>query len=110
MDSRCTLDGLVTPTDATAAINLSLYLQRRGFRVVVQQDKGEVTVYVGRRDAPVTQDARATASTFRRYDTTACEDNREDMEKVTESRARRFADKESADTDKLAKLLRISQK
>ena len=48
-----------------------------------------------------------TANTFRRYDVTAREDNREDMNKATEYRAKRFADKASADADKSAKLLRI---
>jgi hypothetical protein len=46
------------------AIARSLELQSRGYRVVVQQDKGEVTVYVGRRDAPIATDVKATAGTF----------------------------------------------
>lgn len=50
-----------------------------------------------------------TARTFRRYDLTANEDNREDMAKVTAYRKRRFADKEGAETDKGSKLLRISR-
>jgi integrase len=50
-----------------------------------------------------------TASTFRRYDITARDDNREDVVRVTAYRKRRFADKggEKADTD--AKLMRISR-
>lgn len=50
-----------------------------------------------------------TANTFRRYDVTAREDNREDMRKATEYRAKRFADRNGADADKAAKLLRISR-
>jgi integrase len=50
-----------------------------------------------------------TARTFRRYDLTANEDNREDMAKVTEYRRRRFADKEGEKTDKGSKLLRIQR-
>jgi hypothetical protein len=46
------------------AIARSLELQRRGYRVVVQQEKGEVTVYVGRRDRPISEDTRATAGTL----------------------------------------------
>lgn len=48
-----------------------------------------------------------TASTFRRYDVTAREDNREDMAKASEYRRKRFADKDAEDADKEAKLLRI---
>jgi hypothetical protein len=46
------------------AIARSLELQRRGYRVVVQQEKGEVTVYVGKREAPIATDVKATAGTF----------------------------------------------
>lgn len=49
-----------------------------------------------------------TASTFRRYDIVARDDNREDAERVSAYRARRFADKEPADADKRSKMLRIS--
>jgi integrase len=51
-----------------------------------------------------------TANTFRRYDVTAREDNREDMQRATEYRAKRFADKTAADPDKTAKLLRIPKR
>lgn len=46
------------------AIARSLDLQRLGYRVVVQQEKGAVTVYLGKRDAPIAEDVRATAGTF----------------------------------------------
>jgi integrase len=49
-----------------------------------------------------------TASTFRRYDITAREDNREDVARVSEYRRRRFSDKSGADSGSRAKLLRIS--
>jgi hypothetical protein len=49
-------------TDPTIA--RSLELQRRGYRVVVQQEKGEVTVYLGKREAPIAGDVKATAGTF----------------------------------------------
>lgn len=49
-----------------------------------------------------------TASTFRRYDITVRDDNREDVARVSEYRRKRFADREGADADKSAKLLRIS--
>jgi len=48
-----------------------------------------------------------TANTFRRYNVTAREDNREDMRMATEYRRKRFADSEGADADKAARLLRI---
>jgi integrase len=50
-----------------------------------------------------------TARTFRRYDVTVNEDNREDVARVTEYRKRRFADKGGEKTDSRAKLLRISR-
>jgi hypothetical protein len=50
------------------AIARSLELQRFGWRVVVQQDKVgdavEVTVYLGKRGAPIAEDVKATAGTF----------------------------------------------
>ncbi len=46
------------------AIARSLELQRRGYRVVVQQEKGEVTVYLGKREAPIAADVKGTAGTF----------------------------------------------
>lgn len=48
-----------------------------------------------------------TASTFRRYDIVAREDNREDAQRVSDYRAKRFADKDGENADKAAKLLRI---
>jgi len=45
--------------------------------------------------------------TFRRYDVTVREDNRENMERSTEYRRKRFADSSAADADKAANLLRI---
>jgi len=48
-----------------------------------------------------------TASTFRRYDLVARDDNREDARRISEYRRGRFADSEGSDTDKSAKLLRI---
>jgi len=48
-----------------------------------------------------------TASTFRRYDIVARDDNREDAERVSAYRAKRFADKETAKADKGSKLLRL---
>jgi integrase len=48
-----------------------------------------------------------TPSTFRRYDLTDREDNREDMDKVTAYRKKRFADKKGKNADRSAKLLRI---
>jgi integrase len=48
-----------------------------------------------------------TSSTFRRYDVTAREDNREDAARVTEYRRKRFADSGAANADKSARLLRI---
>lgn len=52
----------------------------------------------------------STPATFRRYDVTGSDDNREDMQKVTDYRTKRFADKSGSNADKSAKLLRISQK
>ncbi len=52
----------------------------------------------------------STSATFRRYDVTGSDDNREDMQKATDYRAKRFADKSGENADKSAKLLRISQK
>jgi integrase len=49
----------------------------------------------------------STPSTFRRYNITARDDNREDMQRATEYRRKRFADKAASDADKSAKLLRI---
>jgi hypothetical protein len=49
----------------------------------------------------------STSSTFRRYDITARDDNRQDMKSATEYRRKKFADKEGSDADKAAKLLRI---
>jgi integrase len=49
-----------------------------------------------------------TSSTFRRYDITARDDNREDVVRVSEYRKRRFADKDGENADKSSKLLRIS--
>jgi hypothetical protein len=46
------------------AIARFLELQRRGYGVVVQQEKDEVTVYLGRREAPIAEDVRVTAGTF----------------------------------------------
>ncbi len=48
-----------------------------------------------------------TASTFRRYDIVAREDNREDAQRVSDYRRTRFADSGGSDADKSAKLLRI---
>jgi hypothetical protein len=48
----------------------------------------------------------ATTFTFRRYDVTAGEGDR-DMAKATEHRRKRFADNPTPDADKPAKLLRI---
>lgn len=48
-----------------------------------------------------------TASTFRRYDITAREDNREDVARVSEYRRKRFSDKPTEDSDSRARLLRI---
>jgi integrase len=48
-----------------------------------------------------------TAKTFRRYNLTSNEDNREDVAKVTEYRRKKFADKGGEKTDKGSKLLRI---
>lgn len=56
----------MNPTDSSAGIKLSLDLQRRSYRVVVQQDKGAVTVYLGKREASIAQDVTATATTFGR--------------------------------------------
>jgi integrase len=50
-----------------------------------------------------------TASTFRRYDITARDDNREDVVRVSEYRKKRFADKDGEKTDKSARLLRLSR-
>jgi integrase len=49
-----------------------------------------------------------TARTFRRYDVTVNEDNREDVARVTAYRKKRFSDNEGEKSDKDAKLLRIS--
>lgn len=49
-----------------------------------------------------------TAATFRRYDITAREDNREDVARVSEYRRKRFADSSGENADSRAKLLRIS--
>jgi hypothetical protein len=46
------------------AIARSLELQRCGYRVVVQQEKGEVTVYLGKVGAPIASDVKAMAGTF----------------------------------------------
>jgi hypothetical protein len=46
------------------AIARSLELRRRGYRVLVEQDRGAVTVYLGRRDAPIAEHVKATAGTF----------------------------------------------
>jgi hypothetical protein len=46
------------------AIAHSLELQRRGHRVVVQQERGEVTVYLGKRNAPIASHVKASAGTF----------------------------------------------
>jgi integrase len=51
-----------------------------------------------------------TPSTFRRYNITSRDDNREDMQKATEYRRRRFAHTQAADADTGAKLLRIPAK
>jgi integrase len=48
-----------------------------------------------------------TASTFRRYDITAREDNREDVARVSEYRRRRFSDKAGANSDSHSKLLKM---
>lgn len=48
-------------------IAASLELQRRGYRVIVEQCmRGStcVTVYLGRRDAPITSDVKASAKMF----------------------------------------------
>ncbi len=50
-----------------------------------------------------------TASTFRRYDIVAREDNREDALRVSDYRKMRFADNERENADKSAKLLSIPQ-
>jgi hypothetical protein len=47
---------------------------------------------------------------LQRYDLTGQEDNREDIAKASEYRAKRFADRKDADADKSAELLRISRK
>lgn len=50
-----------------------------------------------------------TASTFRRYDITAREDNREDVARVSEYRRKRFADTDDENADSRARLLRLSR-
>jgi hypothetical protein len=49
------------------------------------------------------------SATFRRYDITVQEDNREDVAKVTAYRKKRFADKDGEKADKSAKLLKLSR-
>jgi hypothetical protein len=57
------------PTPADNGIAFSLDLQRRGYRVIVQQDAqpGQatgVTVYLGRADRPHADQVKVSASTF----------------------------------------------
>jgi hypothetical protein len=49
-----------------------------------------------------------TARTFRLYDIVASEDNREDAQRFSDYRRKRFADKGGEKTDKGSKLLRVS--